>query len=102
MSAVEQDACDAKMAAMTLPQRGTCIEDAEIAIMDGTYFDGLAEYSCSMPSGVYIGKRWKRNDTAYNHLRGLSPAPSRWVMGEYEKTADPHKAATRWREIVVL
>jgi hypothetical protein len=61
MKAVEQDAYDARMAAMTLPTRGTCIVDDETAVMDREYFEALGEYSMSMPTGVFIGKRWKRD-----------------------------------------
>lgn len=30
------------------------------AVMKKKYFNMLAEYSCSLPSGVYAGKMWKR------------------------------------------
>ena len=102
MKAVEQDVYDAKMAAMTLPKRGICIVDDETAIMDRVYFEEMAEYSCSMPTGVFLGKRWKRDDTAYNHLRGKPPEPPHWVMGEYVKSDDLKMAATKWREVIVL
>jgi hypothetical protein len=56
-AAVEND----RMAAMTLPKRGMCIVDEHMAIMDRAYFDELLEYSASLPTGTYLGKRWKRN-----------------------------------------
>lgn len=34
------------------------IDDSH-AIMDRQTFDALADYSCSVPSGVYPGKMWK-------------------------------------------
>lgn len=60
--------------------------------------DELPEYSCSMPTGTTVGKRWKRDVNAYrkpitfflNAFDG-SPEPSfrgeDWWMGEY--AADP-------------
>lgn len=42
-------------------------------------FDRLPEYSCSFPTGITIGKRWKRN------LSFTDPRadPDVWYMGEY-------------------
>lgn len=45
----------------------------------------LAEYSCSVPTGTTIGKRWVRYEP-YEHWRGQARA--RW-MGEYVEHADP-------------
>lgn len=49
-----------EMATMTLPDRGQCIVDDETAVMDKEYFNALYEYSNSLPTGKYYGKRWKR------------------------------------------
>lgn len=52
---------------------------------------GLPEYSWSLPTGVYIGKRWKA-------LPGHPPDSGRniWVVGEYHALDDPDKAGVRW------
>jgi len=103
MKAVEQDAYDARMAAMTLPARGTCIVDDKTAIMDREYFNELLDYSLTMPTGCFIGKRWRRdaNIRVRYGAQARIDGP-RWLMGEYVKTDDPNMAATKWREIVVL
>jgi hypothetical protein len=57
----------ADWAAMTLPKHGTCTVDDKTALMDQEYFKELGEYSASLPSGTYIGKRWKRNQVNSPH-----------------------------------
>lgn len=57
-------------------------------------FMELLEYSCSMPTGVVIGKRWRCNVTAF--MGGLKP---HWVMGEYAPHEDPKKAAILWHDV---
>lgn len=48
----------------------------------------LPEYSSSVPTGITIGKRWKRNpwyfDKASSDLR-----PEQWVVCEYVPHEDP-------------
>ena len=46
-------------------------------------FADLPEYSCSLPTGTTIGKRWKRLDGS--HDRGFIAAGGkpRWLIGEY-------------------
>ena len=59
-------------------------------------FMKLKEYSCSIPTGVVIGKRWRRNVTAF--MGGLKP---HWVVGEYGPHEDPKKAAILWHDVEV-
>ena len=61
MAHVEWLAEQARWAAMTLPKRGTCTVDDKTAVMDKEYFDALGDYSMSLPTGTYVGKRWKRD-----------------------------------------
>jgi len=56
-------------------------------------FDALPEYSCSLPTGTTIGKRWKRGEP-YGQ-------PTRWLLGEYVEHADPGKVGIRWSRIAV-
>lgn len=58
----------------------------------------LPEYSCSMPTGVFYGKRWKRNTTAYDP-RTTEP---NWVIGGYEPHEDETKAAIVWFDVMVV
>jgi hypothetical protein len=67
--------------------------------------DELLEYSCSLPTGKTIGKRWKRNILAYNpnpaaHAEGAIIGPE-WVMGEYIEDKDPEMIGIRWSRIKV-
>jgi hypothetical protein len=50
--------------------------------------DRLPEYSLSNPSGVVLGKRWKRR------YRG------RWITGVYVPADEPGKAIVYWRKVV--
>lgn len=50
------------------PDPSTILVDDTHAVMTRQQFDELAEYSRSMPSGVYPGKMWKcitRDDVPY-------------------------------------
>lgn len=54
----------------------------------------LLEYSCSLPTGTTIGKRWRRDTNAYrDDRRGV---PSEWVLGEYVDIGDPANVGIRW------
>ena len=63
--------------------------------------DDLPEYSCSIPTGVVVGKRWKRAKNYYDRSKG-------WVVGEYcEDNPDkdviaenkkPNKIIIKWFE----
>lgn len=48
--------------------------DANEVLMTQADFNALAEYSCSMPTGVYVGKSWKceRKDGWYLVWFGFS------------------------------
>ncbi len=57
--------------------------DATHALMTRASFERLAEYSASVPSGVYPGKMWKRHDGAFDHAfrsRGGQPV---WMLCWY-------------------
>lgn len=66
-------------------------------------FHELYEYSCSVPTGTTIGKRWKRLDGAHDQgfiRRGGIP---QWVIGEYAENVDPTKVTINWyRPIICL
>lgn len=72
-----------------------------ITIVDGTAvmsfktFESLSDYSCTIPSGTIIGKRWRRREP-YG-------GPGEWWMGEYAETnpPDPNRVNIIWRAIHV-
>ncbi len=69
--------------------------------VEGTYVHGeevisledlmeLAEYSCSIPTGTTIGKRWRRA-TRYH-----APAITEWWIGTYVEHPEPHRVGIEW------
>jgi hypothetical protein len=58
-------------------------------------FSNLKEYSCSYPTGVIVGKRWKRKKNYYDESKG-------WWLGEYIYDPEPGWATVRWREIQIM
>lgn len=131
MKRVDWLAEQSKMAAMTLPKSGLCIVDEASALMDAVYFKALGEYSASLPTGTYIGKRWKRNaenapqwkcsvcDAKFagwgsegQRCPG-APGPcdgtlsrievaADWSMGEYFDMGSEDKVGIKWRKILLL
>lgn len=130
MKRVDWLAEQARWAAMTLPKRGICIVDDKTAVMDKVYFKELGEYSASLPTGVYIGKRWKKNTHNVPHWKCLACAkeftgwgeegqycpdsphcdgrlthiaqPEDWWMGEYYDLGSETEVGIRWRKILVV
>lgn len=78
------------------------IVDSKFAIMSEAEFAALPKYSCSLPTGAYEGKRWKRDCHEF-HRKEWGPKPKiRWQMGEYGPHPNPEKVSILWTEIVVL
>lgn len=75
----------------------------------------FGEYSCSLPTGTTIGKKWFRNEDAYAHekseerlvasterrIRGDFPD---WWQGEYAECDPPHpnRVAIIWRKVRIV
>lgn len=130
MKRVEWLAEQARWAEMTLPKRGQCIVDEASAIMDAEYFKALGEYSTSLPTGTYIGKRWKKNNSVCpefecsnckKKFRGWASSgqpcpnaaqcegtlsrltqPDDWWMGEYFDIGSEKEVGIRWRKILQI
>jgi len=75
-------------------------------------FEELGEYSCSLPTGTTVGKRWKRNANAFTagpvvRLDFWDGTPVReklpdvWWMGEYVEHEDPKLVGINWYQIVL-
>lgn len=102
----------------------TLLVDDKTVIMTAEQFKELPEYSCSMPTGVYAAKRWKRDIHEPNRYavmqinsfippekqeeeirkRGLDKPEKlepKWFMGEY-KELNKEELLTLWREIIIV
>lgn len=88
--------------------------DDKTALMDRKAFDDLLDYSCSMPTGAFVGKRWKRGECAcctpfrkhngqmaVRRSYGTCEEHNLWLMGEYIQDADPEYVCVKWREILI-
>jgi hypothetical protein len=77
--------------------------DDQNALMDQATFDALAEYSATIPTGVYPGKMWKRHDGIYD--RKCKPEHQRWLLGwfgeEFTKGEFDY-CSNNWREIIIV
>lgn len=63
-------------------------------------FDDLPDYSCSVPTGTTIGKRWKRRKDYYDQL-ALND-PTRWFIGEYVPCDTPGYVGIKWSVVEIL
>lgn len=48
----------------------------------------LYEYSCTMPTGVTVGKRWRRHDGSFDRDFMTKGGKPRWLIGRYEEAPD--------------
>lgn len=78
--------------------------------------ESMGEYSCSIPTGTTIGKKWKCNRNAYRSQVGqtepkelqfysqqmLGPLPPDWWVGEYVEDPDPKMVGIVWRKVIIL
>lgn len=58
------------------------------AYMSTAEFERLPEYSCTIPTGVTIGKRWRRREPYMLD----APVIGRWYLCEYVETKDKNLA----------
>lgn len=66
-------------------------------------FMALPEYSCSYPTGVTAGKRWRREDGAYSPEARALGIPTIWIIGEYKAIpGDPANCKIAWFKPVIL
>lgn len=72
--------------------------------------EALPEYSTIVPTGVYAGKRWRRNQFAaarpvHFEVCGIEfrvPLPKVWWVGEYVPVAGDERAfRIRWSKVEV-
>lgn len=66
-------------------------------------FDQLPEYSCSLPTGTTIGKKWKRNDLAFvssAHDPRTGNSIQKWYLMEYVEHPDPKLVGINTKKII--
>lgn len=52
----------------------------------------LLDYSCSLPTGTAVGKRWSRHIP----YRVDGESPVEWMIGEYVSHPDPSLVGIKW------
>lgn len=70
-----------------------------VVTMTPEEFKNLPEYSCTIPTGTTVGKRWRCNQAFGT---GRKPQWNDWYMGEYVKHPDPKMVGIEWSRIRVL
>lgn len=82
---------------MPWPAPSPILLDDTDAVMARSAFDELPEYSCSIPTGVTIGKQWKARRPA---------SDTGWFLGSYEDEPDqatwPGQVRIMWRRLHVI
>ena len=69
--------------------------ESDGAFMTLREFDGLLEYSSTLPTGQTLGKVWKKG-TPYMEPR------EQWWLGQFVKHSDPKLVGINWREIFIV
>lgn len=76
--------------------------DDKIVLLTPRQFAELPEYSTSMPSGVYPGKCWKREEMTRD-AQGYMHSTDIWWLGWYgESSKGPKFCSNNWRKIEVV
>lgn len=79
------------------PSTDAILLDDTHALMEEATFYKLADYSCSMPSGVYPGKMWRANPHQF-----FPDAPDQWFLRWYGIHPDPKFVTNNQRAIIIL
>lgn len=81
-------------------------------VLSSDEFAKLPEYSCSLPTGTTVGRRWKCNVNAFRRpdpeLDQVDPLtgaklslPAEWWHGEFVPSSVPKTIGIEWHPIVV-
>lgn len=81
------------------PNPASILIDDTHAVMDARTFAALADYSSSLPSGVYPGKMWKRHDGLFD--RTCKPEERTWLLVWFGECEDPRLCSNNFRKILV-
>lgn len=60
-------------------------------------FDALPEYSCSLPTGTAVGKKWKRRVP----YRTQTDPPNDWYLGEYVESYKKNQIGIEWTLLIL-
>lgn len=58
----------------------------------------LPEYSCTLPTGTTVGKKWKRHEPYRRHCQD-DPGCGHWFLGEYVDIGKSDEVGIIWRKI---
>lgn len=84
------------------PPTNSIVIDDTHAAMDKKTFDALPEYSCSIPSGVYPGKMWRRENGAFDKEFLKKGGKTEWMLMWYGVSNDPQMCSINHRKILVI
>lgn len=77
----------------------------ETIVLTKKEFDSLPEYSCSIPTGTTIGKKWKRNIYAFDraaHDPRTGNKVEEWYLHEYIEHPNPNKVGISTKLIIAI
>ena len=72
------------------PKIENILIDDKNALMEENDFKELHEYSCSVPTGVYVGKMWK------------SRINEKWYLRWFSEHENPEFVSNNVREIIII
>lgn len=82
------------------PQLGIVIPLSGPVWLTMEQFKALSDYSCTVPTGVVPGKRWKRRKV-YQY-KGPEPLPREWLLGYYDPSDEVGRCITGFRQILCI
>jgi hypothetical protein len=87
---------------MSAARRASWIDKLPPLRLTRPEFEGLLEYSATLPTGTTTGKRWRRLDGAHDHAFKLLGGKPRWVIGEYGAVSkDGKKIDIHWYRPII-
>ncbi len=84
------------------PDRSRILIDSTHALMSLGDFNRLCEYSATNPSGVYVGKMWKRHDGIFDREFLRCGGKPRWLLCWYGPDPMPGYCSNNYREILLI
>ena len=78
---------------------GPKLDAIEIDVMTRAEFDALPTYSCTLPTGTTIGKKWKRDVNEPRRFHGDFAVKEEWWTGEYIPDPEPGMVGIKWRRV---
>ena len=83
------------------PPRSSIEVDATHALMERWVFEALHEYSTSFPTGVYVGKMWKRAVQEYGP-QGRIVRTGEWELVWFGHHGRPNTCSNNYRKILIV